>query len=111
MDGGIRAAERFILRVASGDLETVSLQPEEINPKGKLQELLQSLAPSAPVYEILHESGPEHLKSFGCRVVWEGMVLGTGEGHSKKEAEVAAAIHALEGELWLQKTASGLAQG
>jgi ribonuclease-3 len=108
MDGGIRAAERFILRVAAGDLETVSLQPEEINPKGKLQELLQSLAPSAPVYEILHESGPEHLKNFGCRVVWEGMVLGTGEGHSKKEAEVAAAISALSAELWLEKTASYL---
>lgn len=100
LDGGLRAAKRFILTVAAKNLEAVSLEPEEINPKGKLQELLQAIAPSSPVYEILHESGPEHLKNFSCRVVWEGLVLGTGAGRSKKEAEVSAALDALETEQW-----------
>jgi ribonuclease-3 len=106
MDGGLTAAKQFILRVAAKDLETVTAEPEEINPKGKLQEILQALAPSSPVYEILEESGPEHLKHFRCHVVWEGLTLGAGAGNSKKEAEVSAAITALTGELWLQKTAS-----
>ena len=64
------------------------------------------MAPSSPVYELLDESGPEHLKNFCCQVVWEGMILGKGSGLSKKEAEVAAASEALLGELWLAKTTS-----
>lgn len=103
MDGGFRAAQQFILRVAARDLELVSREPEEINPKGKLQELLQSLAPKAPVYEIVEENGPEHLKDFRCRVAWEGIVLGEGRGRSKKEAEVTAALAALESEAWLSR--------
>jgi ribonuclease-3 len=106
MDGGIRAAKTFILRVAANDLDAVTDEPEEINPKGKLQEILQALAPSAPVYEILEERGPEHLKHFRCRVTWEGLHLGEGEGHSKKEAEVAAAGSALSGKVWHSSAAT-----
>ena len=100
LDGGLGAARIFILRVAADDLDAVAAEPEEINPKGKLQELLQALAPSAPAYELLEESGPEHLKQFRCRVCWEGRTLGEGEGRSKKEAEVAAADAALLAEAW-----------
>jgi len=100
LDGGLGAARIFILRVASADLNTVAEEPEEINPKGKLQEILQSLAPSAPAYELLEESGPEHLKHFRCRVFWEGLTLGEGSGRSKKEAEVSAAAAALISEAW-----------
>ena len=100
LDGGLGAARIFILRVAADDLDAVAAEPEEINPKGKLQELLQALAPSAPAYELLEESGPEHLKQFRCRVCWEGLNLGEGEGRSKKEAEVAAADAALLAEAW-----------
>ena len=100
LDGGLGAARIFILRVAADDLDAVAAEPEEINPKGKLQELLQALAPSAPAYELLEESGPEHLKQFRCRVCWEGLTLGEGEGRSKKEAEVAAADAALLAEAW-----------
>jgi ribonuclease-3 len=103
MDGGLQAAKSFVLRVAADALDDVTAEPEEINPKGKLQEILQSLAPSSPLYEILEESGPEHLKHFRCRVVWEGRNLGEGEGRSKKEAEVAAAAAAIEEEAWQAK--------
>jgi len=100
LDGGLASAKKFILRIASADLAAVTAEPFEINPKGKLQELLQSLAPCAPSYEILEESGPEHLKHFRCRVVWDGLTLGEGCGGSKKEAEVEAAGTALALKAW-----------
>ena len=103
LDGGLNPARRFILKVAAENLATVTAEPEEINPKGKLQEILQALAPSAPIYELTGESGPEHLKYFHCRVVWEGLVLGEGEGHSKKEAEVVAADAAIDAKIWNSK--------
>lgn len=103
LDGGLGAARIFILRMAADDLDAVAAEPEEINPKGKLQELLQALAPSAPSYELLEESGPEHLKLFRCCVRWEGINLGEGEGHSKKEAEVAAADAALSIQAWQER--------
>ena len=103
LDGGLKAAKSFILNVADDNLEAVMAEPEEINPKGKLQEILQGVAASSPVYELLEESGLEHLKHFRCRVVWEGINLGEGSGHSKKAAEVAAADMALVAELWSSK--------
>lgn len=96
LDSDFARARKFILQEAAEHLHRVALEPEEINPKGRLQELLQSKTPSAPCYEHLEERGKAHLKYFRCRVVWEGQELGIGEGRSKKEAEVAAAIQALK---------------
>ena len=42
------------------------------------------------------ESGPDHNKTFLAEVLLNGAVVGTGEGHSKKEAEQSAARAALE---------------
>lgn len=37
-------------------------------------------------------SGPDHAKVFECCVQLNGEVIGSGTGHSKKEAEQAAAV-------------------
>lgn len=100
LDGGYEEARDFILRETRDDFAQMAAEPEEINPKGRLQEILQAIEPSAPVYEIIAQSGPEHLKHFECRVVWEGLELGRGSGHSKKQAEVEAASAALEARQW-----------
>jgi len=100
LDGGLDAVRHFVLREAQPDLENLSVEPLEVNPKGKLQEKLQSISPSSPSYQVVAESGPEHLKSFVSVVSWEGLELGRGEGRSKKEAETAAAISALQQECW-----------
>lgn len=97
LDSDFSKARQFVLQQAAAHLHRVALEPEEINPKGRLQEILQSKAPSPPIYEHLEERGKAHLKHFRCRVVWEGKELGVGEGRSKKEAEVAAATQALKG--------------
>ena len=41
------------------------------------------------------ESGPDHNKTFTFRVLVNGEAVGEGAGHSKKEAEQAAARDAL----------------
>jgi len=62
--------------------------------KSTLQELVQTDKKSV-VYEIVSESGPAHNKTFVCEVKVDGIVLGTGEGNSKKQAEQRAAKVAL----------------
>jgi ribonuclease III len=103
LDGGLEAAKQFILTQTRADLERLAETPVDINPKGQLQELLQSISPRSPVYELVSQSGPEHEKTFVSRVVWEGIVLGQGSGRSKKQAETAAALEAMQLRLWEKK--------
>lgn len=100
LDGGFEAARRFLLVEVEEVFARLLAAPEECNPKGRLQEMLQSLSPIAPSYELLEESGPEHAKIFVSRVVWQGRELGRGRGANKKEAEVAAANLALQNRSW-----------
>ena len=100
LDGGFEASRIFLLRQMEEVFADLASQPEEINPKGFLQEKLQSIAPNAPEYELLSQTGPEHSKRFVCRVMWNEQELGRGEGLSKKEAQVAAAVSALELRTW-----------
>lgn len=105
LDTDLATARRFILALAATDLEQIELEPVDINPKGHLQELLQAISPHSPIYELLGESGPEHEKTFVVRVVWGGTPLGEGVGRSKKQAETAAAMRAMEHRVW-EKTAT-----
>lgn len=100
LDGGYKVTQEFILREAREAFAQIAQKPVEINPKGILQELLQSMAPTAPLYEVISQSGPEHQKYFECRVVWDGRELARGSGRSKKQAEVEAATNALSSRLW-----------
>src|SRR6266404_672550 len=107
LDGGLEAAQEFILTQAKQGLALLAEEPVDINPKGHLQELLQSISPRSPVYEVLSQSGPEHDKRFVVQAVWEGMVLGKGRGKSKKQAETAAAEEAMELKRWKKAKRAG----
>ena len=100
LDGGFEAAKAFILTHTHSDLEQLAETPMDINPKGQLQELLQSISPSSPIYELVSQSGPEHEKMFVSQVVWDGIILGQGGGRSKKQAETAAALEAMQLKRW-----------
>lgn len=105
LDSGFEAARTFILEQAKADLEQIAEEPVDINPKGELQELLQSISSSSPCYEVISQSGPEHEKTFMVEAKWEGMVLGKGTGRNKKQAETAAAEEALRLRVWEKKEA------
>jgi ribonuclease III len=100
LDSNFNEARKFILVQAQRDLESIAHEPVDINPKGDLQELLQSISPTSPVYETISETGPEHDKTFVIRAMWEGTELGQGSGRSKKQAETAAAEEALKLRRW-----------
>jgi len=100
LDGGLEETRKFILAQAKADLAQLAEEPVDINPKGNLQELLQTISPKSPVYEVLSQTGPEHDKRFVVQAVWEGIVLGKGSGRSKKQAETAAADEAMQLKRW-----------
>lgn len=100
LDGGLEAARMVIEGICSEEVAQVAESPEEKNPKGQLQEVLQAIAQESPQYTVVRESGPDHQKNFHVCVAWKGMSLGEGQGVSKKEAEIKAARQALECHKW-----------
>jgi len=100
LDGGIEAATQFIVDNFQGVIDEIASQPEENNPKGELQENLQTITANSPTYVIVSQEGPDHRKQFISEVTWEGETLGRGSGNSKKESETEAAIDALRERKW-----------
>ncbi|TLD72701.1 ribonuclease III [Phragmitibacter flavus] len=99
VDGGYQAATAFIEKLWESELASVAAAPVEHNPKGQLQEILQDHSGKPPVYEIISSEGPDHLKNFNAKVSWNGVELGQGAGKSKKEAQTAAALEAMNSTL------------
>lgn len=95
LDGGIEPVSKYIL----------SFIPQDISPKGAksfhdyktmLQEIIQKNPEEKIEYFLESESGPDHDKNFTVQVRLNNNVIGEGSGHSKKNAEQAAAREALE---------------
>lgn len=100
LDSDLDTVRKFVIAEAQPWLEKLHAEPSDVNPKGRLQEILQSISPASPSYAVVAQSGPEHRKTFVSKVTWNDTELGRGEGLSKKEAEIAAAAAALEGKAW-----------
>lgn len=96
LDGGFEAAREFILRQFLSAFGELSAIPILENPKGELQELLQSSSAEPPRYHVVSSSGPDHDRVFECTVHHAGRELARGRGKSKKDAESAAALAALD---------------
>jgi ribonuclease-3 len=96
LDGGFDAARDFVLGCFKEEFGEWSEIPNLDNPKGELQEMLQSTSPEAPQYEMVASSGPDHDRVFECVVRHNNVELGRGSGKSKKSAESEAALAALK---------------
>ena len=95
LDGGFEPAREFILRQFKEAFGGLPVIPILENPKGELQELLQSVSAEAPQYQVVSATGPDHDPIFECTVHHNGMELARGQGKSKKAAESEAALAAL----------------
>ena len=96
LDRGFDAAREFILREFTADFSLLAGSSGIENPKGELQELLQSRSPRAPEYQLISASGADHDRDFECAVSHDGVELARGRGKTKKAAETDAALAALE---------------
>ena len=80
---------RWLLKILS------ELKEDEVEDyKSELQELVQ-MGRKTVNYEVINEEGPAHDKVFTCQVLVDNIVMGTGRGSSKKQAEQEAAKIAL----------------
>lgn len=97
LESGLPAAAAFLERtLLEPALKGHSEGLERPDHKSALQEWLQQRGLATVEYRVRNESGPEHHKTFEVEVWHDGRRLAASEGHSKKEAEQAAAMQALE---------------
>ncbi|MEC5184583.1 ribonuclease-3 [Cryobacterium sp. MP_3.1] len=93
LDTGVDSATRFVMRLLQPMLADPGHFGISMDPKTSLQEAAARLGAGAPVYTVA-ESGPDHSKVFVATVSVGTAVTATGEGTSKKHAEMAAALEA-----------------
>ena len=96
LDGGIGAARDLIHRCLLDVQRESVVEERRRDYKTALQELVQRQADQMLTYRMAGEQGPDHAKTFRAEVLLNGAVIGSGSGHSKKEAEQSAARAALE---------------
>jgi ribonuclease III len=96
IDAGFEVSRELVLRLFNESMGGLTELPNLENPKGELQELLQATSPHAPNYEQIAAVGPDHDRKFESAVYHLGVELGRGIGRSKKLAESAAALAALQ---------------
>ena len=99
MASGIIAAEKAIALVLSFIKPSVAKTAGRHNfndYKTMLQEIVQKNREEVLSYRVASQSGPDHDKTFVMEVLLNSNVVARGSGHSKKEAEQAAAHEALK---------------
>lgn len=95
IDGGFDAAFKIIDGHFSFLINSVTTPTVNHDFKSQIQELVQMEYRSIPIYTVVHESGPDHDKTFRVQLT-VGEVQTEGIGKSKKAAEQDAARKGLD---------------
>lgn len=93
LDAGGDAATGLVLRLITPLLTDPTRFGAAMDPKTSLQELAARLGRGLPHYAVT-DSGPDHSKRFHATVSVGGTDVADGDGSSKKQAEMAAALEA-----------------
>ena len=95
MSNGFDAARALVEKFVFPLLDN----PDEIransDPKTTLQERIQALGRGTPTYKTRFE-GPDHDRDYFSTLLINGEEISQGEGRTKKNAETAAAVKALD---------------
>ena len=94
LDAGLKTAYGLIKKLLMNDIKNYDID-DLTDYKSKLQEEIQAESRDAVQYVTVSQSGPAHDRTFKVQVLFNGIVLGEGEGKSKKKAEEMAAKSAL----------------
>lgn len=95
LDIGYDQTAKFIEKEVLVELPAIITGGTYLDPKSKLQEIVQEKIGVTPTYGVVSESGPDHNKVFIVAVYVGSKEMGRGEGPSKQEAEISAAENAL----------------
>jgi ribonuclease III len=93
LDLGGDEATALVLRLIRPLFENPDRFGAAMDPKTSLQELSARLGRGLPVYAVT-DSGPDHSKRFHAVVLLGREEIASGDGSSKKQAEMAAALDA-----------------
>ncbi|MBI5621170.1 ribonuclease III [Candidatus Gottesmanbacteria bacterium] len=96
LDQGIDSAKKFLEAHLFPAVTEIIKNKSYIDYKSLLQEIIQSQSRISPIYTVTKSEGPDHAKTFWVEAKAQHIVLGSGMGKSKQEAESAAAANALE---------------
>lgn len=94
LDAGFTRTKEVIYRLFFPLIEQIDSGNANDDYKSLLQEYTQIIYKTRPEYQLIHESGPAHDKTFRVVVNLTGTTIARGEGKSKKEAEQQAAKEA-----------------
>ena len=95
-DGGFAVVCEIVRRLFAADIEHSAKSRYGTDYKTCLQERLQAIHGRLPEYQLAEVSGPDHERIFSIEVRFDGKLLGSGQGPSKKRAEQQAAAVALD---------------
>jgi ribonuclease-3 len=96
LDLGFEPVHDWLVRLADPELAAEAPIGTLKSPKSRLQEYTQRHGGARPSYRLLDATGPDHERSFRVEVWLDDRLLGVGEGPSRRVAETAAAVEALE---------------
>lgn len=100
LDQGYDTAKNFIHAHLLPELVVIIKQGLWRDAKSYVQEQSQEHEGVTPSYKVLHESGPDHDKTFTVGIYFRNEKIAEGKGSSKQEAETAAARNALIVKKW-----------
>lgn len=96
LDSGFENAKEFIKVHFENIIDKALTNKLILDFKTRLQEILQQNGEVDINYELIKFEGPPHRRKFYTKVIIDDVVMGEGEGFSKKEAEQNSAKEALK---------------
>jgi ribonuclease-3 len=96
LDKGYEAAKAYITKTLLPTFEEILRAGSWLDPKSRLQEMVQNKEGFTPIYKVISEEGPDHDKMFVIGVFVDNKLKGQGSGPSKQSAQVSAATDALK---------------
>ena len=96
LDSGLETAREWLLGIMSDKIDQAITGKLYSDYKTALQEIVQRDGKSFVSYKTLEETGREHERVFVVQAFVNGEAKCIAEGHSKKEAEQAAAKKTIE---------------
>jgi selenide,water dikinase len=111
LDAGLAATQDYLIPLLRAEAASAVRQRRVKDDKSLLQELAQGQLSVTPRYVVVNQEGPSHDRLFTVEALLGEVVIGRGQGHSKREAEQSAAHAALQDPGWSASESETPAEG